>query len=50
MELIEPQNNEFYKSELSATGTSVIEFYKKYLDKSKSFPNLIDHTKVIFEN
>lgn len=48
MELIEPQSNEFYKSKLSATGTSVIEFYKKYLDKSKSFPNLIDHTKQLF--
>ena len=48
MELIEPQSNEFYKSKLSATGTSVIEFYKKYLDKSKSFPKLIDHTKQLF--
>ena len=45
MELNELQSNEFYKSKLGAAGTSVIEFYMKYLNKSKSFPDLIDHTK-----
>ena len=29
MELIELQSNEFYKSKVGATGTSVIKFYKK---------------------
>ena len=36
MELNELQSNEFYKSKLGAAGTSVIEFYMKYLNKSKS--------------
>ena len=35
----------FYKSELDATGTTVIEFYKKYLNENKRFPNVIDHAK-----
>ena len=46
MELIELQSNEYYKSKLGAAANSVIEFYKKYLKKSKSFPNLTDHAKM----
>ena len=30
----------FYKSKLDATGTTVIEFYKKYLNENKRFPNV----------
>ena len=45
MELIELQSNEFYKSKFGATRTSVIKFYKKYLNESKRFSNLIDQTK-----
>ena len=41
-------NNEFYKNKLGASGTSVIKFYKKYLNESKSFPNLIDHAKKVY--
>ena len=45
MEVIELQRNEFYNSKLVAIGTSVIEFYKKYISESKRFPKLIDDAK-----
>ena len=44
MELIELQSNKLYKSKLGATGNSVIEFYKNYLNES-GFLNLTDHAK-----
>lgn len=46
MKIIELQSNEFYKSKRGATGTTVIEFYKKYVNENKSIPNLIDHAKI----
>ena len=47
IEFIELQSNEFYGSKLGATDTSVIKFYKKYLNGSKGFTNLIHHAKKI---
>ena len=43
MQLIELQSTEFYKSKF---GASLIKFYKKYLNESKSLSNLIDHKKI----
>ena len=48
VESIEQQSNELYKSKLGAISTSVIEFYKTYIDKNKISQNLIGHTKNLF--
>ena len=47
MELIDLQSNEFLKSSFHSDGVSLNDFYKKFLNETTSFPNLIDHAKKI---